>query len=424
MHAEIISIGDELTSGQRLDTNSQWLSQQLGELGIAVRFHTTVADDLESNVDVFRLAAGRAEIVVASGGLGPTADDLTREAIANMLGVNLELDQPSLDHIRSLFAHRQREMPERNVVQAMFPAGSRIIPNPHGTAPGIEAVAPPPLGRPSRIFALPGVPAEMKEMWRATVAPRLIEQGAGGQVIRHRRIKCFGVGESDLERMLPDLIRRGRVPSVGITVSEATITLRITASGRTPEECLMAMTPTEATIRECLGALVFGDEEDELPDAVVKLLAERGKTLATVEWGTAGLVAHWLGEAAGGAEVFRAGLVVRDAQALKGLLGLGDEVSGRYGEVSGELTAAMALAARERSGCDYALAIGKFPPLEAVAEATVYYFALASQEGAIIRSSPFAAHPAIWKPRAGKQALNLLRLQLLRASVPAAHTAS
>ncbi|HEX7380453.1 MAG TPA: CinA family nicotinamide mononucleotide deamidase-related protein [Pirellulales bacterium] len=417
MNAEIISIGDELTSGQRLDTNSQWLSQRLGEMGIAVRYHTTVADDLEANVGAFRLAAGRADIVVATGGLGPTADDLTREALAGMLGVELELNQSELDHIRSLFAHRKREMPERNMVQAMFPAGSRVIANPHGTAPGIDMIVPPPLGRPSRIFALPGVPAEMKEMWQATVAPRLLEQGAGGQVIRHRRIKCFGVGESDLEGMLPDLIRRGRVPSVGITVSEATITLRITASGRTPEECLTAMTPTEITIRQCLGALVFGDEEDELPDAIVRLLAERGETLATVEWGTAGLLAHWLGDVIGGGEVFRAGLIVRDGTALNNLLHVGEKVVERHAVAGGELAAAMASAAREQTGTDYGLAIGPLPPLEpAATEPAVYYFALASRDGVVTRSSPFAVHPAIVKPRAGKQALNLLRLQLLGSS--------
>ncbi|HET6880957.1 MAG TPA: CinA family nicotinamide mononucleotide deamidase-related protein [Pirellulales bacterium] len=413
MHAEIISIGDELTSGQRLDTNSQWLSQRLGELGVPVHFHTTVADDLEANVAVFRHAAGRADIVVATGGLGPTADDLTREALAKMLGVELVLDQPSLDHIRTLFAHRKREMPERNVVQAMFPTGSRAVPNPHGTAPGIDLLAPPPLGRPSRIFALPGVPAEMKEMWQTTVVPRLVEMGAGQQAIRHRRIKCFGVGESDLEQMLPDLIRRGRVPAVGITVSEATITLRITASGRTPEECFAAMAPTEATIQECLGSLVFGYEDDELPDVVVRLLAGRSQTLATAEWGTAGLVAQWLGDIPSAAAVFRAGLIVSDASALEYLLKLPQSIAQQYGEISSEVAEAMATACRERANTDYGLAIGKFPAFDPTAsEPPSYYFALASRGGVAVRSSPFAAHPSILKSRAGKQALNLLRLKL------------
>ena len=144
MRAEIISIGDELTSGQRLDTNSQWLSQRLGELGIPVVFHTTVADDLDANIEVFRTAIGRADIVVSTGGLGPTADDLTRDAIAAAAGVELVEDAAAMEHIKNLFARRKREMPERNKLQALFPRGSQVIPNPEGTAPGIDFTIPRP----------------------------------------------------------------------------------------------------------------------------------------------------------------------------------------------------------------------------------------------------------------------------------------
>ena len=136
MHAEVISIGDELTSGQRLDTNSQWLSTRLGELGVSVMYHTTVADNLDANIAVFRQAAERADIIVATGGLGPTADDLTRDAIATAVGVELVLDSAALTYIENLFARRGRPMPERNRLQAMFPRGSRVIHNPAGTAPG------------------------------------------------------------------------------------------------------------------------------------------------------------------------------------------------------------------------------------------------------------------------------------------------
>jgi nicotinamide-nucleotide amidase len=413
MLAEIISIGDELTSGQRLDTNSQWLSQQLGDLGVAVRYHTTVADDLEANVEVFREAARRADVVVATGGLGPTADDLTREALAKMLGVELKLDQPSLDYIRALFVRRKREMPERNVVQAMFPDGSRVIPNPHGTAPGIDVTVPPPIGRPSRVFALPGVPAEMKEMWHDSVVGRLVEQGAGSQVIRHRRIKCFGVGESALEQMLPDLIRRGRVPSVGITVSEATITLRITASGRTPEECHDAMVPTESVIHECLGSLVFGYEDDELAEVVVRLLGERGATLATVEWGTGGLVAHWLSNVPGSADVLRGALVTDVVSGLANLLECSTD-----GDQGGEMAGALATSCRQRLGADYGLAIGRSLDSESelasqASDSPPVFLALSSPDGMTARSAPFAAHPAIAKALAAKQGLNLLRLRLI-----------
>src|SRR6187401_1169113 len=156
MRAEIIAIGDELTSGQRLDTNSQWLSERLGEIGIPVGFHTTVGDDLESNIAVFRAAIERAEVVIATGGLGPTADDLTREAIAAAAGVDLIEDAGALEHIKNLFARRKREMPERNKLQAQFPRGSRVVPNPEGTAPGIDLTVARSGREPCRVFALPG----------------------------------------------------------------------------------------------------------------------------------------------------------------------------------------------------------------------------------------------------------------------------
>ncbi len=272
MRAEIISIGDELTSGQRLDTNSQWLSQRLYELGIPVAFHTTVADDLDANIEVFRTAIGRAEIVVSTGGLGPTADDLTRDAIAATAGVELVEDAAAMAHIKNLFARRKREMPERNKLQALFPRGSQVIPNAEGTAPGIDFTIPRPGKSPSRIFALPGVPAEMFTMWNDTVRPALIAAQPSPRVICHRRIKCFGVGESDLEAMLPDMIRRKREPLVGITVHGATITLRITASGPDEAACQAAMQPTADEIYKLLGVLVYGEEDDELEHAVVRLV--------------------------------------------------------------------------------------------------------------------------------------------------------
>src|SRR5207248_1011792 len=181
------------------------------------------------NVLVFRQACERTDIVVATGGLGPTADDLTRQALADLAGVPLVQDDASLAHIKTLFASRKREMPPANVVQAQFAKGSQPIHNPHGSAPGIDMSIPRAVGKPARIFALPGVPAEMKEMWAATVGPAIQELLGVRKAIAHHRIKCFGVGESDLEAMLPGLIARDRYPTVGITVYQATILLRMTA---------------------------------------------------------------------------------------------------------------------------------------------------------------------------------------------------
>jgi nicotinamide-nucleotide amidase len=404
MLGEVISIGDELTSGQRLDTNSQWVSQQLLDLGIQVGFHTTVADDLAANTAVFQVARDRADIVVITGGLGPTADDLTREALAAMLDVPLVLDPVSLTHIESLFARGKRSMPERNRVQAMFPRGSVPIFNPCGTAPGIHAVVTRTLGGMAHFFALPGVPAEMKEMFTATVAPAILGLQDSPRVIRHRRIKCFGVGESHLEAMLPDLIRRGREPSVGITVHDATITLRITASGKTPDECYAAMTPTVATIRESLGELVYGEEDDELEHAVFRALLKSQQTVACCEGGSQGLLAQSLTTGSvtieGARQLFRGGLVL--------------PMNGPA-ECEEAAVCQQAEHCRSHFAADYGLAIGPFPESESTSvEANKYFVALATPTGTLHTSGTLSSHPFIWKPRAAKQALNLLRLHLLR----------
>lgn len=422
MRAEIIAIGDELTSGQRLDTNSQWLSERLGEIGVPVMFHTTVGDDLEANVAVFRAAIDRADIVVATGGLGPTADDLTREALALAAGVELVEDAAALAHIRALFARRGRPMPERNLLQAQFPRGSRVVPNSHGTAPGIDLAVPRTCCPPCRVFALPGVPAEMFAMWEATVGPAIAAALPSRRVIRHHRIKCFGVGESDLEAMLPDMIRRKREPLVGITVSGATITLRITASGANEAECLRAMEPTVEQIRDLLGVLVFGEEDDELEHAVMRLLLEQRATLAVAEWATDGLVSHWLAEVNNDGGPFRVGIVVRDATTASGLLGV--EVPAGT-EASAATAAALAGAVRARTGADFGLGIASFPPAgPAVHTATVgrsdppersgtLHVALAADDRLHAKAFPLASHPSITKQRAAKQALNLLRLVLI-----------
>jgi nicotinamide-nucleotide amidase len=415
MRAEIIAIGDELTSGQRLDTNSQWLSQQLGELGVPVLFHTTVGDELEACESVFRLAIDRADLIVVTGGLGPTADDLTRQAIAQATGTELVLDEASLEHIRALFARRRRPMPEQNVVQAMFPRGSRVIPNPHGTAPGIDMDVPRAGQNPSRIFALPGVPAEMREMWHATVAGTIQECLGERRMIRHRRIHCFGAGESDIEKMLPDLIRRGRIPAVGITASQATITLRITAEGPTPEACYEAMQPTADTIYQCLGHLVFGEEDDRLEDVIVRILAGQGQTLASIESDSEGTLAHCLSRADPDQRVVRGGMVVRDAHVRTRLASSDRASDGVVGGPDGTELQTLACRCRELFGTDYALALGSFPPTSAASgPAPRVDIVLAGPAGVETRSAPYAGHPDILLARTVKEALNFLRLALTR----------
>ncbi|WP_231956579.1 CinA family nicotinamide mononucleotide deamidase-related protein [Posidoniimonas polymericola] len=391
MRGEIIAIGDELTTGQRLDTNTQWLAERLTDAGVTVLYHTTVADDLRANIDVFAAAIQRADVVVATGGLGPTADDLTRDALAAAAGVPLELDEDSLVKIEQMFASRGREMPERNRLQAMVPAGARPIPNEHGTAPGVEMRVDRPDGTACTLFALPGVPAEMKPMWTDTVLPAVNALHPAPRTIRHRRLKCFGVGESQLEAMMPDLIAREREPLVGITVHKATITLRMTASGADGAECLAKIAPTEQEIRDKLGVLVFGEEDEELQDVVLRMLRERGERLATYDSASGGLLAHWLSQA-DVSEAFANGEVCPPAP-------LGADQAEKLAEHT-----------RLAEGAEYGLVLA---PAGGTQEVPSIIVAVADAERVQHNVFPNLGHPDIEHDRAAKLALNELRKRLM-----------
>ena len=421
MRAEIIAIGDEIITGQRLDTNSQWLAERLTELGVEVAFHTTIGDNLADNVEAFKLAMDRVDVVVATGGLGPTADDLTREAIAAAAGVGLVRDEASLAYIRQLFERRGRQMPERNAVQADFPEGATPIPNEHGTAPGVALNVSRDDRLPCSVFALPGVPAEMRPMWEQTVAPAIAAARGASRVIRHRRIKCFGVGESQLEAMLPDLIRRGREPSVGITVSDATITLRITAAGPDDDACRRAMEPTAALIYDILGTIAYGEEEDELEDVDSRLLVDRHQTVAVAEWATGGLVSEWLAKAAPVESVLASGFVIGSLKQLEQLTG---ETALQHAAPSDSIVATTAAEwVRRVIGADYGIGVAAFPPLHDGSAAKLC-ISIAGPDRTRRLQFDSATHPAIRQARAAKQALNALRLVLLARELPEESRAS
>jgi nicotinamide-nucleotide amidase len=416
MHAETIAIGTELTTGAKLDTNSQWLSLELAALGISVRYHTTVADDLTANIDVFRTAALRADLVIITGGLGPTLDDLTREALAAMAGVPLVLDPQSLETIQGMFLRRGREMPARNQIQAMFPAGADVVPNARGTAPGIALSVPRDGRTPAWMVALPGVPSEMKAMFADWVRPRLLALGAGGEVIQGKRIQCFGLGESAFEELLGEITSRGRDPEVGITVHQATITLRIVTSGPTVADCRQKIAETEALIHQRLGHYVFGQEDDELQHVVSRLLSERGATLATAEAGTGGLLSSWLtstdGEITGEGRPlnpYLGGMVLPTASIRERLLPATAGLSH-----STDLARKMAETARLQLGATWGLAITEIAS-PGNGEPPLAHVALASDTTSRLTTLNLLGDPTIGKARLAKTALNLLRLALLGA---------
>lgn len=406
MRAEIIAVGTELTNGSKLDSNSRWLSIELAAVGIPVRFHTTVADELDTIVDLLRQAATRSNLVVITGGLGPTLDDLTRQALADAFGLPLVLNEPLLESIRQRFTSRGRSMPERNVVQAMLPAGSEPIDNPLGTAPGIwlEQHG---AGGVCRFASLPGVPSEMKPMFADFVRPRL---PTSGQVIRQYQLNCFGAGESAIEELLGDLTARGREPDVGITAHEATITLRITSTAATAAECDRRAGEVISAIRDRLGELVFGEQAEELQDVVSRQLRLRGETLAVIETGlTGGRLSDWLSAVQGTEEIFRGGLtLVAPGPMLGRMLERAEKLSGTNDlrtRARGE-----AEKARQYAEATWGLAvIGHGGNNGEYDEGAV---ALVGPD--VVVSQPYKSYgdPAIDRSRAAKTALDLLRRQL------------
>jgi nicotinamide-nucleotide amidase len=413
MSAEVLSIGSELVSGQSLDTNSQWISRRLGSLGIPVRFHTTLGDDLAENVAAFGIAAGRCELVIATGGLGPTQDDLTREALAALGGVELVEDPSSLAAISAMFSSRGAVMAERNRVQALFPAGSEPLANRAGTAPGIWMV----VGK-SAVACLPGVPAEMKIMFDEQVVPRLKAAGLVGRSIVHHKINMFGKGESDIEAQALDLTVRGHVPEVGITASKATISFRVRGEGADEAEAMASIADTLAQIRERFGPLIVGEGEEDVVEGLVAELKRRGATIALAESCTGGLIASQLTEVPGVSECFLGGIVSYANKAKVDLLGVPADLIERHGAVSEEVARAMAVGALERFGSSLALSVtGVAGPGGGTTDKPVglIYMGLAmAGETAVRRLLMPSSHTRdLIQARTAKHAMNWARLALV-----------
>ncbi|WP_417385248.1 CinA family nicotinamide mononucleotide deamidase-related protein [Gimesia sp.] len=410
MQAEIIAIGSELTNGEKLDTNSQWLSTELAAIGISTHFHTTIADNLDEIVTQFRLSVQRSDLILITGGLGPTLDDLTRQALAEMTETDLVLDETSMEIIEAMFQKRSREMPERNRIQAMFPQGSEPIKNEHGTAPGIWMEVPRLDGNSiCLIAAMPGVPSEMKPMFYQSVLPRVTR---GTNMIRFARINCFGVGESKTEELLGDITSRGRDPEVGITAHEATITLRIKAMGSTLEECEHKIAETHQLIQERLGEYIFGYEDEELEHVVMMLLSQKQQTLATCECGTGGLLSYRLTEVDGAADWYAGGIVSRLQSVYRHLASGPDQDTVGFNAAG---AVQIAQATQQKYDTDFGLAILLDPhqSWQDPNQVPQAYVALANRESEWVEEIGLTVNRAIAKSRVTKAALNLLRRNLI-----------
>ena len=413
MKAQILAIGTELAIGQAVDTNSAWLAQQLAAAGVHTARHVTVADDLADITGAIREAAATAELVLISGGLGPTADDLTRDALAAALGVELVFNPTSYEQIEAYFAERKRAMHEKNRVQAMIPDGATPIENPRGTAPGIRAT----LGR-AAIFVMPGVPSEMKAMFARDVLPAIGAMGGAGEVIVQRILRTFGMAESELGEKIVDLMKRGRNPAVGTSAADLIISVRINAHGRTADEAAALAERDVAAVRERIGTYVFGEGEDELQTAVARLLIEQGRAVSAVESCTGGLVAKRLTDVSGSSAYFMQSFVTYSNEAKSRLLEIPPELIASHGAVSEPVARAMAENCRRLSDTDYALSVtGIAGPTGGTPDKPVglVFVALATAGRTVVRELRLGETitRAEVRDRSAKAAVNLLRLELL-----------
>ena len=346
--AELIAVGTELLLGNIANTDAQMISQGLSQLGINVYYHTVVGDNPQRVRQAVDIARGRADILITTGGLGPTCDDLTKVAVAQAFGKELVYHEPSAQRIRERFAQRGTPVTENNFQQAMVPEGCTVLDNDWGTAPGVAFQA-----GGTHVLMLPGPPRECAMMFRHRALPYL-QQLADG-VIASRTVKTFGIGESAAEALLRDLMNALHNPTLAPYAKPTGTELRITAHAPTREEALRLIAPVEEQVKAILGDKVIGVDVDSLEEVCFALLKDRGLTVGTAESCTGGLLAKLLTDLPGSSALFRGGVVSYTNGVKAGLLGVPQDLLDRYGAVSPQVAEAMARGAKAALGCDIAL---------------------------------------------------------------------
>jgi len=406
--AEIIAVGTEILLGEIVDTDSQYIAARLPALGIDLFWVTQVGDNLGRAREALERAWQRSDVIFTTGGLGPTEDDLTREAIAAMLGEEMTVDPALEQALRDLFARRSRPMPERNLKQATLIPSARAIPNAYGTAPGwwVE--------REGRvIIAMPGPPGEMRRMWEAEVESEL-RRRAGGLVLVSRTLKTSDVTEGLVDELLGEL-KHAANPTVSVYSRADGIQVRIAAKAADRHAAEALIAPVEAEARRALGDAVWGADNDTLESVVGAMLRERGSSLATMESCTGGLLASTITDVPGSSDYFKGGLVSY-ATEMKLAWGVSREVVERHGVVSVECAREMARVARERLSADVGIGVtGVAGPDEQEGKpAGTVHIAMDDGSGDVrVVSYQFAQSREMVKRRAVTTALSLLRRALL-----------
>jgi nicotinamide-nucleotide amidase len=418
VNVEIINTGSELMLGRVLNTHQQWLCRRLADLGHVVTRQVAVADAGNDIQQAVREALGRADLIITTGGLGPTSDDITRELIAGLLGTKLVEDPAVLAHINNFFAKRNRPRPPKTSVETFVPQGARVFLNQFGTAPGLAMrIAPNPFradGTISWLIMLPGPPRELRPMFDDSVVP-LLRGELADEIFVCRTLRSTGIGESRVQEMvegdLQPLVAQGL--DIGYCARPGAVDVRLTARGAGAKKIVHQ---GEAVVQRILGANIFGYDDDEMEQVIVRLLQSRKKSLALAESCTGGLIAHRLTNVPGASDVFLGGVVSYANRAKETFLGVSAEDLRANGAVSEPIARAMAAGAREKFGSDFAVAVtGIAGPGGGSAEKPVgtVFMALASPSGVEVRKLLNPWDRETFKQVTAQQAFEWLRIQLI-----------
>lgn len=413
MRAEILCVGSELLLGQIIDTNAAYIAGQLARIGVDLHRKQTAGDNLARITDCIRGALSRADVLVITGGLGPTTDDLTREAIAGALGVELQFQEELARQLRELFARRNYPMGENALRQAYLPRGCVELPNPVGTAPGVQFQGEFEGVGGKWIFAVPGVPREMRAMLDGGIVPILTAHlGGERQIIVSRVLRAFGIGESALADQVEDILTSATNPTVApLIFGNTEVHLRLTAKARDEAAAQELLDATEARLRERVGAHLFGRDAQTVPSVTLDALRAQGATLGVAESLTGGLLGSYITDVAGSSAVFRGGVLAYNAALKRELLGVGEQTLAEKGVVSEEVAREMAAGARRVTGATYALATtGEAgPDSGSGAPVGTVWLALAHPGGVETQKREFFGDRDAVRRRAALSALDLLR---------------